>query len=93
MAETNLPTQYMLTTVDNPFDPFTEFEEWHQFDIEAGYNSLAFLDRVAKISPDTSETDQVVGIQDAIDEIVRENVSGMWRKVSRNSAKSILPEV
>lgn len=73
----------MLTTVDNPFDPFTQFDEWLTYDITMGYNSSSFLDRVAKVSHELSEPDQHKAIQDAIDEIVTENVSGMWKKVAR----------
>jgi hypothetical protein len=79
------PTEYMLTTVDNPFNPFTMFDEWHDYDIRMGYNTAAFLDRIAKVSNDMSQADQSLAIQNAIDEIVYENVSGMWRKVSRDS--------
>jgi hypothetical protein len=84
------PTQaieYMLTTVDNPFNPFTRFDEWLEYDMRLGYHSLSFLDRIARVSPDLSDPDQVLAVQNAIDEIVSENVSGMWRKVSRESAK------
>jgi hypothetical protein len=84
-------TEYMLTTVDNPFDPFTRFDEWLAYDTRMGYNSAAFLDRIAKVSNDLSEADQALAIQNAIDEIIKENVSGMWVKVSRNqSRESIL---
>ena len=81
----NEPIEYMLTTVDNPFDPFTQFDEWMQYDVSMGYNTSAFLGRVAKVSNDLSEPDQALAIQNAIEEIVSENVSGMWRKVSRGS--------
>jgi hypothetical protein len=89
MADTE-PTEYMLTTVDNPFDPFTRFDEWFAFDMQAGYNTPGMLDRIAKVSDETSEPDQALAIQNAIDEIIQENVNGMWRKVSRNSA--LIPE-
>jgi hypothetical protein len=52
-----------------------------------GYNTAAFLDRIAKVSNDLSQPDQALAIQNAIDEIVQENVSGMWKKVSRDSFK------
>lgn len=87
MADTTEPIEYMLTTVDNPFDPFTRFDEWLDYDIGMGYNTVSFLDRVAKVSNDLSLPDQALAIQDAIDEIVQENISGMWRKVSRETAK------
>ncbi len=79
------PIEYMLTTVDNPFNPFTEFDEWFAFDRQMGYNTPSFLDRIAKVSDDISQPDQLLAIQHAIDEIVEENVSGMWRKVSKES--------
>jgi hypothetical protein len=82
--------EYMLTTVDNPFDPFTQFDEWLAYDIMMGYNTTAFLARVANLSTEMSEPDQQLAIQYAIEEIVEENVSGMWRKVSREDIK-ILP--
>ena len=83
MTDDGEPIEYMLTTVDNPFNPFTRFDEWLAYDIKMGYNTASFLDRIAKVSNDISDPDQALAIQDAIDEIVSENVSGMWRKVSR----------
>lgn len=80
--------EYMLTTYDNPFNPFTQFDEWLVWDTRAGYNTPGLLDRITISSSELSETDQELAIQLAIDEIVRENVSGMHRKVSRESFTS-----
>jgi hypothetical protein len=89
MADTTEPTEFMLTTVDNPFDPFTRFDEWLEYDSNLGYNTPALLARVSNVSNDLSEPDQALAIQQAIDEIVQENVSGMFRKVSRNSVQNL----
>ena len=75
--------EYMLTTVDNPFNPFTQFKEWLAFDTSKGYHTPSLLDRVVFLSDELSEADQRLAIQQGIDEIVRENVSGMHRKISR----------
>jgi hypothetical protein len=80
-------TEYMLTTVDNPFDPFTRFDEWLAYDTRMGYNTSGMLDRIAKVSHELSEPDQALAIQTAIDEIVKENVSGMWKKISKDSGR------
>lgn len=39
-----------LTTVDNPYDPFTHWKEWLLFDINSGYHTCARLARVTYIS-------------------------------------------
>lgn len=71
----------MLTTVDNPFSPFTQFDEWFTFDTVKGYNTSGLLARIVITSSELSEADQSVAIETAIEEIVRENVSGMHRAV------------
>ena len=71
----------MLTTVDNPFDPFTQFDQWFQWDTSNGYDSLALLARVVRTSEEISDPDQSLALEQGIDEIIRENVSGMHRKV------------
>lgn len=78
------PIEYMLTTVDNPYNPFTNFNAWLAFDIRMGYNSSSLLGRIALLPEDLPEPYMALAIQNAIDEIVAENVSGMWRKVSRD---------
>lgn len=36
----------MLTTFDNPFNPFKDFQAWFAWDTHAGYNTLSYLDRL-----------------------------------------------
>lgn len=72
---------HMLTTVDNPFNPRTKFDEWNAWDTQAGYHTLALLGRIVNTSDDLSEPDQELAIDLAIDEIVKENVSGMHKKI------------
>lgn len=71
----------MLTTIDNPFNPFTQFAEWYAYDEAAGHHSTSLLDRIAVTSDELSESEQDYAIERAIDEIVTENVSGLHRKV------------
>lgn len=72
---------HMLTTVDNPYSPFTQFDEWLQFDQSSGYYTTEYLARLTLSSGDLSDADQSIAIEQAIDEIVSENVNGMYRKV------------
>ena len=76
-----MPKRHMLTTIDNPFNPWTHFNEWNTWDQQAGYYTLAFQARVARTSPALSDADQDLAIELAIEEIIRENVSGMHKRV------------
>ena len=71
----------MLTTVDNPYSPFTEFEAWLAFDERKGYHTLSYLARVTVTSYELSEADQAVAIEQAIDEILFYNLLGIYKKV------------
>ena len=76
----------MLTTIDNPFDPFTQYDEWYQMDERLGHHTTSFLARIVRDSDDLSTADQDAAIEEAIDEIVNVNVSGLYRKVSASTA-------
>ena len=73
----------MLTTVDNPFDPFEEFTSWMLFDTEKGYNSSSYLMRIAKITDDLTEKEKNEEIERAIDEILRNDIFNIYKKVSK----------
>lgn len=73
---------HMLTTDDNPYNPFTHFDDWFAFDEEKGYGTLAFLARVTRTSEEMSEPDQDLALEQAIEEIVRENVLGIYLRVA-----------
>ena len=69
----------MLTTVDNPFSPFDNYKEWWEFDRAAGYHTPGLLARIANVSYDLSEADVQQALRDAMNEIVKLNVSGMHK--------------
>ena len=78
---------YLLSTTDNPFNPHTEWDQWLAWDLPR-HNSLALLARVAKVSDDLPDSVNDSEVDDAIDEIVRENVSGMHIRVARSDEDS-----
>ena len=77
----------MLTTMDNPFNPFTQYAEWYAYDSTCGYHTSEFLGRIVKFSYELSQADMDAAIDDAIDEIVRENVLGIYVKVTEKDFK------
>lgn len=78
-------TEYMLTTVDNPYSPFDDFQTWLAWDIRKGYHSTELLGRMVGTSDEQTASMLQLAINRAIDDIVEENVTGMFKKVSRES--------
>ena len=75
--------QSLLTTVDNPYNPFEEWDEWFAFDARMGYHTPGLLARIAVSSDLLSDADQRLAIVSAMDEIVELNPLGVHRKVTR----------
>lgn len=76
--------QHMITTVDNPYDPFTDFAKWYTWDTSNGYHSSAYLARVVRSSEALSEADQMMAIEQAINEIVLYDILEVYVKVSKD---------
>ena len=70
-----------ITTKDNPFSPFEEFDQWNAFDQGKGYNTCSYLARITKSSDELSEEEQLTAVEQAIDEIVALNLTGNYKKV------------
>lgn len=78
-------TQCMLTTVDNPYDPFDQYDEWLDYDLGLGYNSSAYLARVAKTSDQLSEKENDREIDRAIDEIIKYDPFNIYIRVTKDN--------
>lgn len=50
-----METKHMLTTFDNPFNPFVDFSSWYMFDCEKGYNTCSRLARLANIDSEMTQ--------------------------------------
>lgn len=75
----------MLSTIDNPFDPFDEFDSWYRFDTDKGYNSCSYLDRIARTSDQLSDFENEKEIERAIDEIIKYDFMNVYTKITQNS--------
>lgn len=70
-----------LTTFDNPYNPFTQFESWFLFDEEKGYHSCAYLGRIARTSDQLSDEENDLEVERAIDEIIKYDFQNIYKKV------------
>ena len=73
----------MLTTYDNPFNPFEQFSSWFLFDVEKGYNTCSYVDRIAHVTDDMTQKEVNEEIERAIDEIIQFNPLNIYKKVKR----------
>lgn len=74
-------TEHMLSTSDNPFNPWVQWAEWFAYDTQLGHHTTSYLARIVVTSDELSEPDQAQAIEDAIDEIVALNLNGLYIKV------------
>ena len=73
-----------ITTTDNPYDPFDDFDKWYLFDESRGYGTTGYLGRVVKTSNELSDADNQEAIEVAIDSIIDLHPTGIYRKIVRN---------
>ena len=78
-------TEFMLTTFDNPFDPFEDFTSWFMFDVEKGYYSCNYLARIANITDEMTQKERDAEIERAIDEIIFYDFRNIYKKVSKTT--------
>ena len=76
----------MLTTEDNPFNPFTHYDEWYNWDISNGYNTCGLIARIVNdddvFSVDAEAT--------AMEDVVKYNLSGKHLIVTEESFTALL---
>lgn len=73
-------TAVFLTTIDNPFNPNTQWDDWLRYDEDHGYGTVSYLARIVKTSDELSSTDNLLAIEQAIDEICELNILGIYTK-------------
>ena len=73
----------MLSTIDNPFNPFEDYSSWLMFDKEKGYDSAERLKKKKKITDDMTQKEENEEIERAIDEIIRYDILNVYIKVSK----------
>lgn len=81
--------EYMLSTADNPYNPYKDWDQWYAYDTRTGYHTSAYLARVVFTSHELSDADQDVAINDAIEDILDLNITGNYVKVWPDSLTPI----
>ena len=77
----------MLSTFDNPFNPFDDFDSWFQYDSDKGYNSCSYLARIARTSDQLSDEENSQELERAIDEIIKYDFMNIYTKIKGEEEK------
>lgn len=77
-----------LTTVDNVWNPFTNFDEWFAFDITNQHYSSQRLAKLALVSPELSDEENRQEIERAIDRIIELDPTKEYVKVYKDTYES-----
>lgn len=94
---------YMLTTTDNPYNPFTHYDEWYTWDIThgwhinpdgsigLGYYTAAYLARIGRTAEyGLSPAQYIRECNNAIDEIIALNLTGNYIKVAEQDYENAI---
>lgn len=73
--------KHMLTTLDNPFDPFDDFVHWHMFDCEKHHFTSSRIARIANIDSEMTEKEVDDEMERAMDLIVKYDFEDKYIKV------------
>ena len=73
--------EYMLTTEDNPYNPFEDFDNWYRFDMDKGYDCCGYLARIAKVEDWFSDEERSKEYERAIKEIIKYDVLNVGYKM------------
>lgn len=71
----------MLTTIDNPYDPYTEYDQWLDWDHEHGYFTQEYMGRLANVAMDT-DGDDLDAITDRVIQFILKNDSENIYKIA-----------
>ena len=80
-----METEIMLTTFDNPFNPFDNFDSWLLFDKEKGYDSCERLARLLQITDDMSQVEIERERIRAIDRLIELDFTNTFTRVTRSA--------
>lgn len=77
--------EYLITTIDNPWNPFTHPSEWSEFDREHGYNTRERLATYIFTSNDLGENETAADISFGQKTFLEKDLLGIWIRVKKDT--------
>lgn len=83
--------EYAVTTMDNPWNPFTYPDEWADWDEEYGYTTNQWLALYALTSSSLDDETNEHLVTDGINDFLAINPFGIHYKVYKEEADKLIP--
>jgi len=80
----------MATTIDNPYNPFTHFDEWYVYDQSHGYNTCGLVAYFNEASRFMEEEDYEFETNEAINKLLELNPYNLHMKVYEKDADKFI---
>ena len=65
----------MLSTTDNPFNPWTHYDQWFDWDTSRGYNTASYLATIVQLINANGRVSDDDALALAIDDILEFNIT------------------
>lgn len=82
-----METKVMITTIDNPYNPFTDYDNWLAFDIEKGYYTCNKLARISNVTDDMTDKEMIEEEERAINRLIEIDPLDIYIKVNKGETK------
>lgn len=73
-----MENKQMLTTFDNPFNPFVDFRSWYMYDCEMQHNTCGRLARLVDVNSEMTEKEIDEAKQEAMNFIIKYDLEGIF---------------
>lgn len=83
--------EYAVTTMDNPWNPFTYPDEWLDWDTKYGYSTNEWLALYALTSSSLDDETNEHLVNDGVNDFLAANPLGIHYKVYKEEANVLIP--
>lgn len=82
---------YMVTTIDNPWNPFSHYHEWLSYDMTHCYHTDEWIAVLSKTSNDLGTEEQQEQVDAGVDSLLALDPYGLHVKVYEDEADYLIP--
>lgn len=80
-----MESEFMLTTVDNPYDPFEQFAQWDLYDKEKGHNTCSLIARLSHMTYDMTQKEENDEYDRVVEAIIQRDPFDKYKKFYKKS--------